>query len=204
MTAVDESRDTQELPRRNGDGEEGRAVARHFRPRRTIPAVIVALLLAAAAVLAAIEVISYLFNQPAGVVPADDLARWGRETQWNDALTITVAVIACLLGLLLLFLALWPGRARAVTIASERPGVAMAIGEGDVARLAVRAAEGVDGVDHASAQVKRGQITVRADSPLHESGDLADQVQRAVAEQIDELEPLRPRSVRVNVRRREA
>lgn len=201
MTAVDEQRDTR-IPR-DGDREDTRAVTRQFRPRRTIPAVIVALLLLVASVLAAIEVIAYLFDDPTGVVPADDLARWGRRTPWDDPLVITLAVVAGLLGLLLLILALWPGRARAVAVTSERRDVTMAIGEADVARLAVRAAEDVDGVDHASAQVTRGQIAVRADSPLHETGDLADRVQRAVSEQIRELEPLRPRAVRVNVRRRE-
>jgi hypothetical protein len=216
-------RDTQEFPSQEtgrGDGgpagstsgqatgstngrAERRAVARRYRPRRTIPAVIVAILLLVVTVLGAIEVISYLFNNPAGVVPADRLAEQGRETAWNDALTITVAVIIGLFGLLLLVIALWPGRPRAVALASDRPGVVMAIGEADLARLVARAATDVDGVDHASAQVRRGHIAVRADSPLHEAGDLADQVQRAVAEQVDELAPLRPRPVRVNVRHKE-
>jgi hypothetical protein len=207
MTTVHETRDTVEMPRDNGERADGRAtdrvVAREFRPRRSIPAAIVALLLLAGSVLGAIEVISYLFDNPAGVLPVSDLARLGRETQWNDALTITVAIVAGLLGLLLLALALWPGRSRAVAMATDRPGLVMAIGEGDIARLAVRAAEGVDGVDHASAQVGRGRVNVRADSPLHETGDLTDQVHRAVSEQLEDLALLHPRPVRVNVRRKE-
>jgi hypothetical protein len=205
-TAAGEGRDTQEIPRHPPDGDRAaqRAVTRVFRPRRTIPAVIVALLLAAASILAAIEVISYLIDRPAGVLPAADLARWTRETQWDDALVITLAIIACLLGLLLLLLAFWPGRARGVALATERPDVVMAMSESDLARLANRAAEAVDGVDRASTQVGRGRVAVRADSPLYEPGDLTDRLHGAVSDQLDALAPLRPKTVRVNVRHKGA
>lgn len=204
MTSAPEAQDTAESPRRNGDGRRAkRVLAREFRPRRRVPATIVALLLLLGAVLGAIEVTSYLFDRPVGVLPTADLAQLGRETQWNDPLTVTVAVVACLLGLLLLAVALWPGRSRAVAMATDRPELVMVIGESDIARLAVRAAEDVDGVDHASAQVRRGRVSVRADSPLHETGDLTDQVHLAISEQLEDLALLRPRPVRVNVRRRE-
>jgi hypothetical protein len=196
--------ESQDGDRAAADGRTARRqVARRYRPRRTIPAVIVATLLLVITALGAIEVISYLFDSPAGVIPADALAELGRETAWNDALTITVAAIVGLLGLILLIIALWPGRPRGVALTADRPGVVMAIGEADLARLVARAATDVDGVDNASAQIKRGTIAVRADSPLHETRSLADQVQHAVSAQLDELAPVRPRSVRVKLRHRE-
>lgn len=203
MTTVDQAPDTAHgaAPAEN-ERTVRRTVAREFRPRRSVPAIIVAALLALAAILVAIEVISQLIDRPLGLLPLDDLARLGRETQWNDPLTFVVAGLACLLGLLLLFLAFWPGRTRATALAGEHPGVVEAIGSTDLQRLAVQAAESVNGVERAEARTGRARIAVRADSPLHDPGDLDDQVQRAVSERLDELALLRPPQIRVHVRSR--
>lgn len=204
MTEVNEASATESRTDRPDDEQAVRqTVTREFRPRRTVPAVIVAVLLAAAAVLVAIEILAELFGNPLGLLPVEDLARLGRETQWNDPLTFIVAILACLLGLLLLFLALWPGRVKASALSSGRPGVAVAITSSDLQRLATQAAESVSGVDRASASGGAGKLDVRADSPLHDAGDLGDQVQRAVSEQLDQLALLRPPRIRVNVRHRE-
>lgn len=193
---------------RQADGGEDeravrRAVARQYRPRRIVPAVIVALVLAVASILIAIEVISQLVDQPLGLLPADTLAELGRETQWNDPLAVVVAVVAVLLGLLLLVLALTPGRVRARPLASPRPGVVAAVAPGDLERLAARAAETVDGVDHASAGAGNGRISVKVDSPLHDPGNLDGQVQQVVSERVDQLGLLDEPQIRVNVRHRE-
>lgn len=184
------------------DGAAHRAVRRTFRPRRAIPAAIVATILAVLPILVAAEVISRLFDRPLQVLPVDDLARLGRETQWNDPLTLTVAGITVGTGLLLLLLALWPGRARAIAVASHRDQMVMAVTAGGVAHIAEQAAETVDGVARAQASARPGQIRVRADSPLREAADLADQVHRAVTDAVTQLAPVRAPKVRVAVRHR--
>jgi hypothetical protein len=179
-----------------------RTVAREFRPRRSVPAVIVAALIAITSILIVIEVISRLFGEPIGVLPADDLARLGRETAWSDPLAVTVAVVAVLLGLLLLALALAPGRVRARALAPVRPGLVVAMPTADLQRLAVQAAESVDGVDRATVRAGNGRLTVRADSSLHEVGGLPDEVRQAVDEKLARLDLLRPPQVAVDLRHR--
>jgi hypothetical protein len=204
MTTTENAPDTEQPPGRNGDERAvRRTVAREFRPRRTVPAVIVAALIALAAILVAIEVISRAVGEPLDLLPVDDLARLGRETQWDDPLTYIVAGLACLLGLLLLFLALWPGRVRAKALTPERPGVVVAVPTHDLERLAAQAAESVDGVDAATARQRRRRISVRANSLLHDPGDLDDRVRQAVSGRLDELSLLEEPRVRVNVRHRE-
>lgn len=180
-----------------------RTVTRRFRPRRRVPAVIVALLLAVVAVLAIIEIVSYLLNSPLGVFPATQLARLGRETLWNDALTLVVAAVTALVGLLLLWLAFWPGRVRAAALAPEHPGVAVAITPDDLRRLAGEAAASVSGVDRVSVHVRRGQINVRADSPLHDPAGVDEEIRQAVGERVDQLQLQQPPRVRVHLRHRE-
>lgn len=185
-----------------GDGAARREAARRFRPRRSVSASIVAALLAAVSALLAIEIIARLIDESSGLLPLERLARLGRETQWNDALTFTVAVVAIALGLLLLWLALWPGRPRAVGLVTDRPDVVVALSRGALRRIAAQAAETVDGVSSARARDRRKSVAVRVDTPLRDYGDLADQVERRVAERIDGYVPLRTLSVRVDVRRR--
>lgn len=179
-----------------------REVSHQFRPRRSIPASIVAALLAAASALVAIEIIVRLIDDSQGILPVERLAELGRETQWDDALTITIAALAIAFGLLLLWLALWPGRPRAFGLASGRPGVVLALSRSALRRIAIHAAESVDGVSRARARDRRGSIVMHVDTPLHDPGDLAEQVRRRVAERLGEYQPLRQPRVRVDVRRR--
>lgn len=209
MTAVEQPRpggvpEDAERPAAGSDRAALREAMRRFRPRRLVPAVITAALLAVGAVLVAAEIISGLFGRSAGVLPVDRLARLGRETGWDDALTYVVAGVAIGLGLLLLWLALVPGRVRALPLAADRPGVVMVMSRSAVQQVAAHAAETVDGVAQAQARARagRGTIAVRVDTPLREPGDLADRVQGAVAERIGRYAPLRRQRVRVGVRRR--
>lgn len=208
MATTEETAATEPSPAdRTGHGEDERSVRRtvqrQYRTRRTVPAVIVALLIAAASIVIVIEVISRLVDQPLGLLPVDALGDLGRETQWNDPLTVTVAIVAVLLGVLLLVLALTPGRVRARPLRSARPGVAVAVAPGDLERLVAQAAEAVDGVDHASASAGNGRVSVRVNSPLHDPGGLDEQVQQAVSERLDQLGLLDEPQIRVSVRHRE-
>lgn len=179
------------------------ATIRAFRPRRVVPATIVAALLALGSILVAAEIVSRLVDRPLNILPADRLAELGRETQWSDALTTSVAIVAILLGLFLLLAGLRPGRVRAVPLAPERPDAVMAVTRGGLAHIVAHAAESVDGVTRARATVTPGRIRVQADSWLRDPGELTDQVHRVVNERIDHMSLLQPFPVRVTVRRRE-
>jgi Family of unknown function (DUF6286) len=195
VTAVHETR--------TGAGPSRRAVRRAFGPRRVVPAVITATVLTTAATILAAEVIGTLVHRPPGVLPVAWLARLGRETHWDDMLVLAVAAALAALGLVLLALALWPGRLRAIALRPEAPDLVLGITPRGLRRYAARAAENVDGIARARARVRGRRIRVRADSPLHDVSDLTGQVRQAVAERLDELAPLRRPRLNVTVRHRE-
>lgn len=185
------------------DRHAHRRVLRAFRPRRVLPATIVSALLALVAILVAVEVIGQLFGTSL-VLPTSQLGELGQDAAWNGALAVTVAVVAGLLGLLLLLLALVPGRARIVPLVSGAPAVAAGLTRGGLRRYAEDAAASVAGVTRARAHVsRRNRIRLRVDTPLHEPGDLAEQVHQAVAARIGALAPVRVPRPRVSVRYRE-
>jgi hypothetical protein len=207
VTTVEQPRPTEQALERQPEASGAERAARRevdheFRPRRSIPASIVAAALAAASALVAIEIIVRLVDESNGVLPVDRLAELGRETRWEDGLLLAIAGLAIIVGLLLLWLALWPGRPRASGLVAGQPGVVMALSRPALRRIAAQAAETVDGVSRARARDRRGSITMRIDTPLHDPGDLADQVRRRVAERLDRYQPLREQRIRVGIRRR--
>ncbi|SDR95230.1 DUF6286 domain-containing protein [Actinopolymorpha singaporensis] len=187
-----------------GDRKSLRRATHVFRPRRVLPATIVAIVLAVVAGLVALEVIGGLFGSPPGLLPVERLSALGRETRWNDSLPFAVCGLAVLLGLLLVFLALKPGRPRAVVLASADPQVVMGIESAGMSRHLARAAESVPGVSSAQVAVSARRVRVVASSSLRDTVGLDEQVRTAVSERVDELAPMAGRpNVRVTVRRRQ-
>ncbi|GAA2757410.1 DUF6286 domain-containing protein [Actinopolymorpha rutila] len=203
-TAEDRPAQASTPPTGSGDRTSLRRATRVFRPRRVLPATIVALVLAVVAALVAVEVIGGLFGSPPGLLPVDGLSALGRETRWNDALPFVVCGAGILLGLLLLFLAVKPGRPRAVVLASADPQVVMGIESAGMSRHLARAAESVPGVSSAQVAVSARRVRVVASSPLRDTAGLDEQIRTAVTERVDELAPMAGRpNVRVTVRRRQ-
>jgi hypothetical protein len=190
-------------PSRAGGRAPRRAAARAFRPRRVLPAVVAAAVLAGAAILAAIEVISTLADRPVHVLPAGWLARFGRDVHWDDPAALAVAAGACALGIVLIALALAPGRSRMIALASEDAQTVTGITRAGLRRYLTAAATGVDGIARARIRLGRRRVRVRAASPLRDARGLSGQVEQAVNARLEELALLRPRRIRVTVRRKE-
>jgi Family of unknown function (DUF6286) len=180
-----------------------RAAARAFRPRRVLPAVVAAAVLAAASILAATEVISTLVNRPAHVLPVEWLARAGRDVHWDDPAALATAAVACALGIVLIALALAPGRSRMIALTSGDPQTVTGITRAGLRRYLAAAATRVDGIARARVRLGRRRVRVKAASPLRDARGLSGQVEQAVTACLEELAPLRPRRLRVAVRRKE-
>jgi hypothetical protein len=180
-----------------------RAAARAFRPRRVLPAVVVAAVLATAAILAAIEVISTLADHPVHVLPAGSLARLGQDAHWDDPAALAVAAVACAAGVMLIALALAPGHSRMIALTSANPQTVTGITRAGLRRYLVAAAMGVDGIARARIQLGHRRVWVLAASPLRDARGLSGQVEQAVTARLEKLKPLRPRRVQVIVRKRE-
>jgi Family of unknown function (DUF6286) len=206
MTAEDLAAADETRPIRPGHPADGKlaervAAARAFRPRRALPAIVVSALLAAATGLIAAYLISKYVGHQVHVLPRG-LFQAGHQLHWDDPRPLVASGVACVLGLLLIGLALRPGRYRVVPVASQDPYSVAAMTRAGLRRYLADAATTVDGIASAKVKVRRRRARVYAASSLRDVEGLADQVETAVNDRLTVLAPLQPLRARVTVRKR--
>jgi Family of unknown function (DUF6286) len=185
---------------RSGPRRQARRV---FRPRRTIPGVLVAAVLAAAGILGAIQAVSAALGRPLWTVPHRDLAGPLQSTHWADTGTITVAAVVAFIGLMLILIAVIPGRPRAIAVASGDDSVVVGVPRRSLRRSLGWLAEDVAGIHTAKAKTRRRTVTVRATTRLADTAGLRESVQATVQNRLAALDPLWPLRVKVRLRRKE-
>ncbi|MDP9849461.1 DUF6286 domain-containing protein [Streptosporangium lutulentum] len=188
---------TAEVPR---NASADRAAVRAFRPRRVVPSVITAFLMLVIGGLVAAEVISALLGDPLRLVPYDRISGWASSTPWSDPSVLMGALVPALLGLLLVLLALIPGRPRFIPVRTGDKDLIIGMRPKGFAHALTHAAEEVPGIDHARVKLLGRTAHVRADSFLHDTTGLADAVRQAVTARIATLGPVRDHPVRVKLR----
>jgi hypothetical protein len=186
---------------RSPDGRVARRAARSaLRPTRAVPAFLTALVLLVAGVVTAIEVISALLGRPLRLVPYDTVAGWARSTPWNDTRAMAVAGALALLGLLLLLIALVPGRGRMVALRTGDPDLVIAMPRRALAGRLSRVAREAPGVRRARARIRGSQVDVRARTDLRDTATVSERVRQAVDGELERLAPLQRPRVHVRVR----
>ncbi|MDH2424414.1 DUF6286 domain-containing protein [Sphaerisporangium sp. TRM90804] len=183
------------------DREHRRAAVRAFRPRRTVPATIAAILLAAAAIPTVVGAVAAMAGRRAALPSLSWLAGFGRM-YWDAPAMLTTSAVALLLGLVLLGSGLTAGRPRLIPLASADPRSVVGISRPGLRRHLTAVATRVDGVSRARVQMGR-RVRVVVDTPLRDPGDLSARVTETVTARLRELEPFRPPPVNVVVRRRD-
>ncbi|WP_051178769.1 DUF6286 domain-containing protein [Nocardia concava] len=130
------------------------------RPRRSVPAVVVALAVFA---LCLVTVISLIQRLTGGreLVSYDALAIRLHDIEWTDAIVAVVGVVAMALGLLLLVAALLPGRPVVVPLA-DLDGSAAGVTRRSVRSALAREVDALPGVAAHRIKVGRGKIRVAA------------------------------------------
>lgn len=173
------------------------------RGRRGATATVVALvgvLLAAAlaveALWLAVKGTTWGFT-PAGV------AKHLRETRLGSSEVEIVAIVAAVLGLLILLAAVLPARRHLIELDHDEADVATGLTRRSLRRTLTAAAENVDGIGSAKVTVRRRRLVVRARTALRHTEGLADRVSTAVEARLADLAPRRHRSVRVRLHREE-
>lgn len=158
------------------------------RPSRTVPAAVVAVLLAVAGVAGVWATVEKLATgRWPGWVGSTHL--WGTTQTWGSVVVIVISVAVALMGLLLLVTALRPGMPNAYEIDADGDTTAGAPTTGStefvmtrraVAKLATAQADLVDGVDSVSAGVtaRRVNLTVKTSSAQ------ADEINRLVTTKV--------------------
>lgn len=168
------------------------------RPRRSVPATIVGLMLLVAAVVVAVSCIQLIAGSPP-LVAFSTLAELGSDTTWNDARVLAAGGVLSLVGLVLLACGLLPGRPQVLALAPGDDHTAAGISRrslvGDLTSHARRA----DGITDARVRVGARTVTVNARTPLRDRSGLPERVRELVADRLDDINLARPARLRVTV-----
>ena len=143
---------------------DSRSKALRRRPSRTVPAVIMALILLALAVamvwLSVLKLLSGVW--PDVVVSA---ANWAQDVSWGSTTAITAAAGVAVVGVILLLWAIIPGQFNAMRVQNDDldsvgTTTEVVMTRRSVARLATARAVEVDGVEAASASAGGQSVTL--------------------------------------------
>ncbi|WP_157250871.1 DUF6286 domain-containing protein [Nonomuraea typhae] len=179
-----------------------RAALGAFRPGRTVPAVIVAALLAVLGTVVAAEVIARLFGRSLGWLPGPALLAWGRGTMWQSPAVLIGAALVTLIGLALLLTAFLPGRPRLVPLRTGDPDLVIGMRRQSFTTALARAAAEVPGVRSARAVTRRRTVTVTATTSGWNDAATGDAVREAVLARLAALGPVQEHRVAIRLKER--
>ncbi|NRQ37221.1 hypothetical protein HII36_36095 [Nonomuraea sp. NN258] len=179
-----------------------RAALRAFRPHRSIPASIVAIVLTLLSLLIAAETISALIGRPLRWLPYDGMLAGASSTPWSHPLALLGAGLVTLIGLALLLIALIPGRPRLVPVRTGDPELVIGLRQKSFARALAHAAEEVPGVHHAQASIRGRTVAVTPFTSGWDPDAFGSAVHDAVLTRLAALNPVEPYRVAVNVKER--
>ncbi|WP_329191810.1 MULTISPECIES: DUF6286 domain-containing protein [unclassified Streptomyces] len=191
-------------PARHPPGTEqpGGGVVRGRRPwsARRIPAALVALVVAGAAVLVLVDVIRVRVGRSAAAWRTS-LARELATRPLDDVWIRIGAVVVALLGLWLIVLALTPGLRRRLPLNSSDADVRAVLDRGAATVFLRDAALRVPGVSRATIHLGRRRLAARAEVRFRDPSEVRADVSTALREQLDRLGLANP-PTRISVRAR--
>lgn len=170
------------------------------RPRRIVPATVVALLLLTAAVLVVVSCVQVLTGQPP-VVPFADLAAVGAQATLGDPGVVAVSVVVALVGLWLLLLALTPGSPTVLPLGDGGSGIDTGITRRSLDRALSDAAEGIDGVRSTTVRSRRNRVRADVRPAFGDPAQLRDRVRERLGERLAEIGPASTPRITVRVAR---
>lgn len=177
----------------------GGAAPRLPRGRRTVAAVIVAVLLLLLAGYAAWQAILVQLGKPTYPLNAASISANLNQTPWNHLAVTIIGVVLALLGLWLLLLAITPARRKFIELREPHPDVATGIRPADLRRAVDGAAMRIDGISNSRTVLGRRGATTTVTSPLGNPAGLTEKVTAAVTDQLTELDPLDPLTPQVKL-----
>ncbi len=174
------------------------------RRRRILPAVLTAVVLAAATISVLIDIIRIQTGHRALLWPYQQIATWGRTHPWNTPLVVLVAAVITALGVLMILAALLPGKATLIALDTGEPDLVAGTSRRSLARTLSEAARSVDGISAARAKLRRRKVRVKATSGLRDATGQREQVTAAVTARLDDLALARPLPVTTTISNKEA
>lgn len=165
------------------------------RPRRSLPATLVALVLLAAGALVAITAVQLLLGEPAWL-SYDRAAETLHAARWTDTTVLVAGIVVAVLGLLLLLCALLPGARTVLPLAGENGTVDSGVSRRSYRELLASAAAGVDGVSKVKLKVRARSVEAVVRTDRTNTTGLADAVEDALSRRLDQLAPQRRPTVK--------
>lgn len=157
------------------------------RPSRAIPAAVLALILSAVCVIVVLSLVQSLTG-------ARELVAWAgienrlRETVWTDGWVAGFGIAAVLVGIVLLGLAVLPGRPVVLPLVAD-DGIAAGVTRRGLRTALRAAAQSVEGVHSARVALRRRKVRVVVRTSRAHPAELADAVRAAVDERIGRIGP---------------
>ncbi|MBR8742232.1 hypothetical protein DSY14_10920 [Nocardiopsis sp. MG754419] len=176
---------------------------RTFRPRRSLPAVLVGTVIVLIAVAAAAEVIGSLVGAPPWVPPMERVTEPILGARLHDPATVIASLVVAAIGLALLLGALVPGGVSHVVLRTDDRDLVVGLSRRGLGRVVEQAAREVDGVTGVRARVGRRTVRVAVDTPAREDPEveLRTRVAERISGRVTALDPYRSVRVRVRVHR---
>ncbi|MEU8317635.1 DUF6286 domain-containing protein [Nonomuraea sp. NPDC048881] len=177
-----------------------RRARRALRPARTLPGALVALVLAAVLGATTAEVVTSLLGKPLGWVPVNEAVELAGARTWPQV--SSAALLTAGAGLLMLLLAIVPGRSRTVPVETSDPLIVIGITRAGLRRTLRAAAQKVSGVERARVRLRRRTIEVTVVTGPESSGAMLRQVGTAVGDRLAGVGTLGTGEVVVRLRRK--
>ncbi|WP_410596129.1 DUF6286 domain-containing protein [Amycolatopsis sp. lyj-23] len=166
------------------------------RPRRSTPALVIALVLLAVCVLVAVSAVQLILGERPWV-SYDTVAATLHQLRWTDVLPAVAGGVLAVVGLVLLLAAVLPGAATVLPVDGLfDSGVA----RGSYRSTLQAAAAGVDGVSGARVKLRSRRVKVRVNTTRTRPDGLGDAVRAAVTGRLDRIAPATRPTVAVRVR----
>ncbi|GAA1200918.1 DUF6286 domain-containing protein [Prauserella alba] len=160
------------------------------RPRRSLPASLVALVTMAAGALAAVTAVQLLLGEPPWI-SYDAVARALHGLRWTDTAVLLIGIGTALVGLLLLLCAFVPGARTVLPLAPGDGSVDCGAAQRSYRNALHSAAARVDGVRDVKVKARGRSVRAVVRTDRTNTTGLAEAVERAVTQRIDQLGPER-------------
>jgi len=173
-----------------------------MRVTNAILSFVLAVALAAAGIVAAVEIALAGSGDAHWFVPWEDWYRWLLDHNWSESVVAYTCWGLCVAGAILLFFALARYRPVRLDATPYHPDVSPSVRRSSLERSLQRTAKATDGVVAADVKVKRHTVRIKARSNRRDIAGLRDQVAESVTGQVAVLRLIDPPQVRVQVARR--
>jgi glucose dehydrogenase len=163
--------------------------------------ILLALVLLAGGLLVAVEIVLAQLGRPALLIPWSAWASWVAGQTWD---TLTVRLILAglvVVGLILLILALRPGKPRRLALPATGSNLHMSIARRALQQNLADTAARASGVASASAKAGRRTVTITATTANPNTTEVHNAAQAAVNQRIDEIGLARRLRSRVRIQR---